>query len=67
MSRQAGLVLLVAGIGLLMWGYNLSGSFSSRFYRTFTGSLTDKTAVILICGSICTALGLFNLLRRVKK
>ena len=66
MNRQIGVILLVAGIGLLIWGFNLYGAFSSRVARVFTGSPTDKTMTILILGGICTALGLFQLIRKSK-
>jgi hypothetical protein len=62
MKSQIGIVLLIIGIGLLIWGFNLSGSFSSNLSRTFTGSPTDKTMIILIAGGICSALGLYQLM-----
>ena len=67
MAKQAGIVFLVVGIGLLIWGFQLSDAFSSRLYRTFTGSFTDKTITVLIAGSVCVVLGLFNLTKRGKK
>jgi hypothetical protein len=64
MNRQIGIILLAAGIGLLVWGYNLSDSFSSRFSRAFTGSPTNKASTILIAGGVCTALGIYNLMKK---
>lgn len=66
MNKQIGIILLVAGIGLLIWGFNLYDAFSSRAARAFTGSSTDKTMTILIAGGICTALGIFQLARKSK-
>jgi hypothetical protein len=62
MKNQLGIVLLIIGIGLLVWGFNLSGSFSSNLSRTFTGSPTDKTIIVFIAGGICAALGLYQLM-----
>jgi hypothetical protein len=62
MKNQFGIVLLIIGIGLLVWGFNLSGSFSSNLSRTFTGSPTDKTIIVFIAGGICAALGLYQLM-----
>lgn len=67
MNRQIGIILLVAGIGLLVWGFSLSDSFSSRLSRAFTGSPTDKATAALIAGSACTALGLYQLSRKSRK
>jgi hypothetical protein len=64
MNKQMGIVLLVAGIGLLIWGFNLYGAFSSHVARVFTGSPTDKTVAVLIAGGICTVLGIFQLVRK---
>jgi hypothetical protein len=66
MNKQIGIILLVAGIGLLIWGFNLYGAFSSRMARVITGSPTDKTMTILIIGGICTVLGIFQLARKSK-
>jgi len=64
MNKQIGIILLVLGIGLLIWGFNLYGAFSSHVSRVFTGSPTDKTIAVLITGAVCAALGLFQLTRK---
>jgi hypothetical protein len=64
MNKQIGLILLVAGVGLLIWGISMTGSFSSKMSRAFTGSPTDKTVTVLIAGGICTALGAYQLSRK---
>jgi uncharacterized membrane protein YidH (DUF202 family) len=64
MHKELGLVLLAAGIGLLVWGYNLYDSFSSHVARTFTGSPTDKAATVLILGGLCAVLGIIQLTRK---
>jgi len=64
MNKQIGLILLVAGVALLIWGISMTGSFSSEVSRAFTGSPTDKTVTVLIAGGICTALGAYQLSRK---
>jgi hypothetical protein len=64
MNKQIGVILLIVGIGLLIWGFNLYDAFSSRVTRIVTGSPPDKTVAIFIIGGICTALGLFQLIRK---
>lgn len=64
MIWQIGIILLVADIYLSIWGFNLyGGAFSSRVALVFTGSPTDKTAMVLISDGNCMALGIFQLTR----
>ena len=64
MNKQLGLILLVVGVALLIWGISMTGSFQSEISRAFTGSPTDKTMVVLIAGGVCTALGAYQLLKK---
>lgn len=54
-----GIVLLVAGIGLMVWGYQLSGSFGSQLTKTFSGALPDAVMYRYIGGAILSAVGFF--------
>jgi uncharacterized membrane protein len=66
MKKQIGIILLIIGIALLIWGVNLSSSFSSRVSRVFRGSPTNKTMTVFISGAVCTALGIYQLSRKSK-
>ena len=57
MNRPLGLALLVAGIILLVLGFQASDSIGSDFSRFFTGSPTDKAVWFLILGAIATIAG----------
>ena len=59
-----GIALLVIGIGLLIWGYNISESFGGKLTSAFTGSPGDKAMTLYITGAICAALGVFKLIKR---
>jgi hypothetical protein len=59
MNNLIGFVLLVLGVGLLIWGFNLYGAFSSHVTRVLTGSPSDKTVIVLIAGAVCTTAGVF--------
>ena len=61
---KIGIVLLIAGIGLLLWGINLYGAFGDKFARTFTGASTNETMIFLIAGAICTVLGAIILYKK---
>ena len=55
--NKIGIVLLIVGIGLLLWAINLYGAFGDKLARTFTGSSTNETMIFLIAGAVCTVLG----------
>lgn len=58
-TRIIGLVLLVAGLGLAFWGYQLAGSVGSKITQAFTGSATDKVMTFYIGGAASFIVGLY--------
>lgn len=54
-----GIALVVIGLGLAFWGYQLSGSVDSKITRAFTGSYTDKVMIFYIAGAACFVVGIF--------
>lgn len=57
--RVLGLALLVAGIGLAFWGYQLSESVGSQLTEAVTGAESDKIMALYISGAISFVVGLF--------
>jgi hypothetical protein len=57
MRNPAGLVLLIAGVILLVFGFIATDSISSSFSKFFTGSPSDKAIWLIIAGVIVTAGG----------
>ena len=39
------IALMVIGVGLAFWGYQMSGSVGSKITQTITGSFTDKVCL----------------------
>ena len=62
--KLIGLVLLVIGIGLAIWGYQLSGSFGSQLNEALTGSHTNKVMLLYIGGAAGIVAGLFLLVKK---
>ena len=58
MNKVIGLVLLVVGVVLIVYGASASNSFSSNVSRTFTGTPTNKTMWLLIGGIAAAVVGL---------
>lgn len=47
------------GIGLAIWGYQLSGSVGSQITQAATGSNTDKVMTFYIAGAISFVVGIY--------
>ena len=56
-----GLALLAAGIGLLIWGYQLYNGFGSQVEELIGGAPSTKTMIVLISGIVCSILGVVKL------
>ena len=57
-KKLIGLVLLVVGVVLILWGVQMYGSFGSEVSRAFSGSPTDKTIGTFIVGVVSLVVGL---------
>ena len=57
MRSFSGLVVLVAGIVLVVWGINASQSASSEISKFFTGAVTNKAIYLILGGAIVAAAG----------
>lgn len=54
-----GIALLVLGVGLAIWGYQLSGSVGSQITQAVTGSDTDKVMTFYITGAVSFVVGIY--------
>lgn len=63
MNKLLGLVLIVAGVGLIYWGYDLSQAPASVVSEALTGSVTDGVLIRYIGGGIAAAIGAFFLIK----
>jgi len=58
------IILLVGGIGLAYWGYQMSGSLGSQLNSAINGSPTDKVMMFYIGGTVSFVVGLYLLVRK---
>jgi len=56
--KIAGIALLVIGLGLGYWGYEISGSLGSQLNETLSGSPSDKVMMLYIGGAASFVVGL---------
>ena len=61
MQLAIGVVCLVVGIFLLMWGYNISRSVASQLKEVFTGSPSDRVIYYYMGGTVLAVIGLFQI------
>ena len=57
-QRILGIVLLVVGVAVLIYGMNASHSMADRMSDTFTGRFTEATTWYIIGGAASGLLGL---------
>ena len=61
MQKIIGVIALVIGIMLLVWGHNIAQSLNSQVKNIFTGSPTDRAMYYYIGGAALTIYGLFQI------
>jgi len=59
-----GIVLVVIGLGLAFWAYQMSGSVGSQVTEAFTGSPTDRVMTFYIGGAVSLVVGLFLVFKK---
>lgn len=59
-----GVALVVLGLGLAYWGYQLSDSVESQITHAFTGSDTDKVMSFYIGGAVSFVVGLLLVVKK---
>ena len=62
-TRAIGLALLVVGVGLAYWGYQISETLTMQLSAKLTGSLPDEVMYRYIGGAASGISGLFLVLK----
>lgn len=57
--KLTGIVLIVLGIGLAFWGYDISGSIGANINEALTGAEPDKVMLLYIAGAISFIAGIY--------
>lgn len=63
-NKLLGIALVVIGVGLGIWGLQLSDSLGSQLNEVMTGSPTDKVMMLYIGGAASLIAGLYLLVKR---
>ncbi len=59
-----GITLVVIGVSLGFWGYQLSGSVGSQITQAVTGSDTDKVMTLYIAAAVSLVVGIFIFIKK---
>lgn len=60
-NKYLGIVLLVVGIALAVWGFNVYDSAGSQISRAFSGDTPIEAWIGLVGGAICIVVGILKL------
>ncbi|HKI68713.1 MAG TPA: DUF3185 family protein [Verrucomicrobiae bacterium] len=61
MQRAVGVICLVIGVLLLVWGHNASQSVGAQIQQVFTGSPPNKAMYLYAAGAVLSLTGLFQI------
>ena len=59
MQKIIGILFVIGGVLLLVWGHNLAQSIGGQLQNIFVGSPGDKTMHLYIGGTVLGLLGVF--------
>lgn len=59
-NKYIGIALIVIGIALIVWGYNIYDSAESHISRAFNGEVPAKAWLGMIGGAICAIVGVLK-------
>jgi len=60
-SKHIGIILIIVGVGLACWGYNVYDSAGSQISRALSGDAPLEAWAGMIGGAVCVALGIYKL------
>jgi len=60
-NKQIGIVLIIVGIALAFWGYNVYNSAGSQVTRAFSGDAPIEAWAGMVGGAVCIVLGVLKL------
>ena len=63
-NKIISLVLLLAGIGVAYWGYDMSHTASAEFAAAFSDGPSDEVLYRYVGGGILAAIGAFLLVKK---
>lgn len=63
-TKTIGIALAVLGLGLIIWGYQLSGSIESKVSQVLAGANTNEVMTFYIVGAVSFFIGLYLFIKK---
>ncbi len=60
-KKLIGIILIVAGVALAIWGYDVYDSAGSQISRAFSGNTPIEAWIGMVGGGLCIILGIRQL------
>ena len=59
-TKNMGIILIIVGVALAFWGYNIYDSAGSQVSRALSGDAPIRAWAGMVGGAICVALGVYK-------
>jgi len=59
-NKYIGIILIVIGVALAVWGYNIYDSAGSQVSRAFSGDTPIEAWAGMVGGAICIVIGILK-------
>lgn len=59
-KKYIGIALIIIGVALAAWGYNIYDSAGSQISRALSGDAPMKAWIGMVGGAICIVIGIIN-------
>ena len=60
-NKNIGIILIIIGVALAFWGYNIYDSAGSQVSRALSGDAPIEAWVGMVGGAICIVIGIYKL------
>ena len=59
-NKNIGIILIIVGVALAFWGYNIYDSAGSQVTRALSGDAPVEAWAGMIGGAICVVIGIYK-------
>jgi len=59
-NKYIGIILIIIGVALALWGYNIYDSASSQVSRAVSGDTPIEALAGMVGGAICIVIGILK-------
>jgi hypothetical protein len=60
-NKYIGIILIIAGVALAIWGYNIYDSAGSQVTRALSGDAPVEAWAGMVGGAVCVAIGIYKI------